>query len=140
MKRYADEDGAELVRSLESLVVSDLCRVEVPAAIWRKTRAGELDPGQAGVLVRAFEAEMDDQGSEARFVSVGVTASVIDAAATATGIHGLRAYDAVQLASAMAARGAVGGDWDFAAFDRDLRAAAARTGFALVPATSRPVA
>jgi predicted nucleic acid-binding protein len=48
-------------------------------------------------------------------------------------VHALRAYDAVQLACALAARDAVPECQTFAAFDRQLRAAAAAEGFALVP-------
>jgi hypothetical protein len=44
----------------------------------------------------------------------------------------VRAYDAVQLASALAARAANPGCREFACFDEGLRAAAAREGFALV--------
>jgi predicted nucleic acid-binding protein len=49
-------------------------------------------------------------------------------------VHGLRAYDAIQLAAARAARGAADGCTTFAAFDTTLRAAAAVEGFALLPA------
>lgn len=37
MKLYADEEYAELVRGVEFLVVSAVARVEVPAALWRKS-------------------------------------------------------------------------------------------------------
>lgn len=49
-------------------------------------------------------------------------------------VHGLRAYDAVQLATAQAVREAAPGCAAFAAFDKNLRGAAAMEGFALVPA------
>ncbi len=47
--------------------------------------------------------------------------------------YGLRAYDAVQLASAEAARAADPGCDSFACFDASLRDAAAGAGFALYP-------
>ena len=48
--------------------------------------------------------------------------------------HGLRAYDAVQLASAKAAAQAVPDCRTMTAFDGTLRAAAAAESFALLPA------
>ncbi|MGH3855031.1 MAG: type II toxin-antitoxin system VapC family toxin [Pseudonocardiaceae bacterium] len=101
VKLYADEQDHQVVRGLGSLVVSALARVEVPAAIWRKHRMGELDP--------------------------------VDAAASLAGVHGLRACDAVQLASAKAAAAAVPGCRTVATFDSTLRAAAAKEGFTPLP-------
>ena len=52
---YADEPGHERVRELSTLVVLQLARVEVPCAIWRKRRLGELPPNAARLLTSAFE-------------------------------------------------------------------------------------
>ena len=112
----------------------ELARVEVPAAIWRKHRIGELNPADAAILVAAFEADYhgstDDQP---RFAVVAATTTVLDAAAALAGVHGLRASDAVQLASAKAATEAIPDCRTVAAFDGTLRTAAAKEGFALVP-------
>lgn len=135
VKLYADEPDHQLIRELDLLIVSALARVEVPAAIWRKNRMGELDPADAAVLIAAFEA--DYHGStpdQPRFAVVTVTASVLEAAARLAGVHGLRAYDAVQLASARATAQTVPGCRTVAAFDVTLRTAAAAEGFALLPA------
>ncbi len=48
-------------------------------------------------------------------------------------MHGLRAYDAVQLASACAVNAAVPEGTAFVAFDKTLRAAAAAEGLELLP-------
>ncbi|CAN5881251.1 type II toxin-antitoxin system VapC family toxin [soil metagenome] len=134
VKRYVDEDGADVVRDLGPLVVSALARVEVPAALWRKHRVGELAAGDASVLVAAFEAEwFASAPGERRLHLVGVTPSILEDAARLTAVHGLRAYGAVQLASVIATRVAVPEGIVFAAFDRDLRAAAATEGLGLVP-------
>jgi predicted nucleic acid-binding protein len=134
VKLYADEPDHKLVREQGSLVVSTLARVEVPAAIWRKHRMGELNPADAAVLVAAFEADYhgssDDQP---RFGVVAATAGVLEAAARLVGVHSLRAYDAVQLASAKAAAEAVPTCRTVVAFNSTLRAAAAKEGFALLP-------
>lgn len=137
MKVYADEAGYETVREVEMPVVSALARVEVPSALWRKTRTGELDDSAASLLVRAFEIDFHGEpDSAARFTVVAVTESILVAAAREAARASLRAYDAVQLASALAVR-----DLDplcdqFACFDAELRRAAARADFALLPATA----
>jgi predicted nucleic acid-binding protein len=134
VKLYADEPDHELVRGQGSLVVSALARVEVPAAIWRKHRMGQLDPADAAILVAAFEADYHGSAEDQpRFAVVASTTTVLDAAAALAGVHGLRAYDAVQLASAKAAAEAIPDCRTMAAFDSTLRAAAAKEGFALVP-------
>lgn len=134
VKLYADEQDYQVVRGLGSLVVSALARVEVPAAIWRKHQMGELDPVDAAVLVAAFEADYHGSAREApRFGVVAATTTVLDAAATLAGVHGLRASDAVQLASAKAAAAAIPGCRTVAVFDSTLRAAAAKEGFTPLP-------
>ncbi|MGH3979596.1 MAG: type II toxin-antitoxin system VapC family toxin [Pseudonocardiaceae bacterium] len=134
VKLYADEQDHQLVRGLGGLVVSALARVEVPAAIWRKQRMGELGAADAAVLVAAFEADYHGSpGDQPRFGVVAATAAVLEAASRLVGVHGLRAYDAVQLASATAAAEAVPDCRTVAAFDVTLRVAAAAEGFALLP-------
>jgi len=135
VKLYADEDGADDVRGLGPVVVSKLCRVEVPAALWQKQRMGELDATEAQALTAEFEADLFGDGvGPARFVVVATSATVLDDAARLCAVHGLRAYDAVQLATAIAAWSADPASGTFAVFDRALRRAASAEGFMLVPA------
>ncbi|MGH8909417.1 MAG: type II toxin-antitoxin system VapC family toxin [Egibacteraceae bacterium] len=90
---------------LDLLVVSCLARVEVPAAIWRKRRLGELSEKDARLLTGEFEADYCGGGTDSpRFVVVALTAEILDLAAVLAGGNGLRAYDAVQLATAVAVR------------------------------------
>lgn len=135
VKLYADEDGHEAVRAVDALVVSAIARVEVPAALWRKQRLGELLVADASRLTRAFEVDYggSESGEPPRLVAVAATAGVLEAAAGLVAVHPLRAYDAVQLASAMTARRAEPDCQTFACFDSGLRAAAARSGFRLLP-------
>jgi predicted nucleic acid-binding protein len=134
VKIYADEPGHERIRSLTTVVISQLARVEVPSALWRKHRMGELTTEQAGVLVAEFEADHDGTvDSPERFVVVPVSEVILDVAARLTGIHGLRAYDAVQLATAQLVASADPDCRTFAAFDKTLRAAAVGEGFTLLP-------
>jgi len=79
----------------------------------------------------AFEA--DATTADPRFAVVEPVPAVLDDAVGLAGVHGLRAYDAVQLASARAAAAVDDRVRTFAAFDEQLRGAAAREGFVLVP-------
>lgn len=119
------------------LVISCLARVEVPAAIWRKSREGELDAADAVLLTTDFEADYYGDGAQPpRFIAIGLPDEVLAEAALVAASRGLRGYDAMQLASARAARGADPGCSSFACFDLELRRAAAADGFDLVPAST----
>jgi len=134
VKLYADEPGHQAIRAIDLLVVSALVRVEVPSALWRKTRAEELEAAAASTLVSAFEADFHgDLDSGPRFTVVPPTESILIAAAREAAHHGLRAYDAVQLASALAVRELDPRCAHFACFDLELRGAASRAGFRVLP-------
>jgi predicted nucleic acid-binding protein len=137
VKLYADEPGHRAIRALELLVISAITRVEVPSALWRKARTHDLDDSAAGILAGAFEFDFHgDPDSEPRFTIVSVTGPVLVAAAREAARHALRAYDAVQLASALAVRQTDPRCNQFACFDADLRRAASRESFTLVPETT----
>jgi predicted nucleic acid-binding protein len=134
VKLYADEDGRGAVLGAEPLAVSQLARVEVPAALWRKHRIGEIPADRAMALTAEFDADYygsDDR--QLRFAAFVVGSAVLDEAALSCARYGLRAYDAVQLSCALSARRAVPGLEGFVVLDRDLRAAAAAEGFAVLP-------
>lgn len=134
MKLYADEDGSDAIRALGLVVVSMLARVEVPAAIWRKVRMGEVGAGDGAILTQAFEADWNASDAARRpFVVVALPVRLLDHAAVLAATQELRAYDAIQLASALAARDADPGCDSFACFDAGLRRAAAAEGFVLLP-------
>jgi predicted nucleic acid-binding protein len=134
VKLYSDESDHELVRGLASVAVAQLARVEVPAALWRKQRLGELSADDARLLTADFEADYFGSDSEQpRFAAVATTSGILDDAARLCASHGLKAYDAVQLSSALAVRHVDESCTAFAAFDRSLRRAAAAEGFNLVP-------
>lgn len=128
--RYADEPGARSVRALAMLVVSCLSRVEVVAALWRKVRTGELSAGDAGLLATAYERD----AAAGDFVTVGLTDATLDLATRYPPRYRLRAYDAVQLATAVTVRAVEPTCRRFACADGDLAAAATAEGFdVLVP-------
>jgi uncharacterized protein len=134
VKLYADEPGHEQIRAIDMMVVAQIARVEVPAALWRKQRMGELTRRTATVLAAQFEYDWFGTDDEPRrFEPIRMTSLVLEDAARLTGVHGLRAYDAVQLATAMAVRAADPEIREFAAFDRGLCEAAGVEGFVVVP-------
>lgn len=133
VKLYADEPDDGVVRALEALIVSALSRVEVPSALWRKQRVGELSAADAGLLARGFERDFHGTSAEPpRFSAIAIDATVLEDAARLVGAHALRAYDGVQLACALAARVADPECTSFACFDQRLRVAAAARGFTLL--------
>lgn len=106
----------------------------MPAAIWRKHRLGELAPEEARLLASEFEADLWGEGEGApRFAAVSVSEAIVGAAAVLVARHPLRALDALQLASALAAHEAVPELDGFACFDERLRTAAAAEGVSLIP-------
>lgn len=131
---YADEPQRTSLDGGEAVAIAEIARVEVPAALWRKQRMGELSVREARVLTDAFEADFFGTDDTApRWVPVGTAPSVLDDAAGLVARHAIRAYDGVQLASALAIRRVDPECRSFAAFDRELRRAAAIEGFSLVP-------
>lgn len=118
------------MRRLGPLVISCLARVEIPAALWGEERSGELSGADAGALVTEFIADYEGTADESpRFVALALEEAILGSAAKLCGTHGLRAYDGVQLASAVAARDIDPGCAGFACFDAELTGAAAREGF-----------
>jgi predicted nucleic acid-binding protein len=107
-----------------------LARVEVAAALWRKHRTGELDFDDSLLLFRAFAADYAGAADKPpRFQAVEVTETIVERAAELAGTHDLRAYDAVQLASALVTREVDKSCTVLASFDQDLIRAAAAEGF-----------
>ncbi|MCY4271774.1 MAG: type II toxin-antitoxin system VapC family toxin [bacterium] len=132
VKRYADEPESHLVRAISGPVLaSDLASVEVPAALWRKHRIGEISASDAHVLCRRFLDDVSAMGLERNTVLIDAGQDILRSAISLVARHPLRAYDAVQLASALSASHLMGG-CSFGSFDRRLSAAAAIEGLRLL--------
>lgn len=130
VKIYADEAESDAIRQIENLVISGIARVEVISAISRKRRMGELTGAEARTLIAEFGFELAD--SSQRYFVVGVTDPIIELASEIVVSHDLRAYDSVQLASAIATRDADPNCTTFACFDARLAEAAGAEGFDLI--------
>jgi len=99
VKRYVKEAGSEdvrrLVRRKPRLATSILSGVEIPSALARRTREGDLPRDAAREHSRRVASDL----SETHVVAARV--QVLELAAELVWRHPLRAYDAVQLASAV---------------------------------------
>jgi len=101
VKRYVEEAGSDTVLRLcepaarNEIVISILAEVELVSAIARRVRSNEL-PRVEGELVHTWFKEDLAQQYEVRMLD----AAVVSAATELLKAHALRAYDAIQLASA----------------------------------------
>lgn len=108
VKAYIREPGSRWVRQIlrgKRVVafVSPISGVEVVAALARKERTGEIDRAARERVVGAFRADF-----RRRLTHTALTAAVIEEAMILVLAHPLRAYDAMQLASAVQLRGISG--------------------------------
>lgn len=130
---YSEEPGREPARDMSGLAVSDLARVEVPSALWTKVRTGELAAEDAVLLEAWFATDWHGDGERPpRFAAVAASPAILERAAGLVARHALRALDAIQLASALAAREADPDLHAFLGFDARLNRAAAAEGFTVV--------
>ncbi|MDE0117922.1 MAG: type II toxin-antitoxin system VapC family toxin [bacterium] len=131
LKRYANEPNSDVVRDLDAVVVvSELVKVELPSALWRKHRIGEFSARHAQALCQRFIIDIGPLSRQPAHV-IKVSTDILNAAADLVARHPLRAYDAVQLASALEVRYTVD-NCSFGCFDRQLSTAAAIEGLALL--------
>ena len=96
MKRYLREEGSDTVRPLfrKKVAVSAVSGIEVPAALWRRAREGDVSEARARALVKQVVQDLGEM------IVVEVRRSVIERSRELVARHSLRAYDAVQLACA----------------------------------------
>lgn len=118
--------------STARLIVLPHCFV-VP---WNRSGAGRMEDLFVALrtLTAAFEWGWFDGDAEAEPLAI-VTPNeeILDRAAHTTAVHGLRAYDAIQLATAVVARAADPDLTTFACFDERLADAARLEGFTTIP-------
>jgi hypothetical protein len=124
VKRYVMEPGTERIRPLfrrgANVAVSRMSEVEVASALVRRMVAGDLDHVQV-------EAHLSSLSTDLLLCDVvEICSSVIRLARELVGAHALRAYDAVQLACALRAKGR--GALTFLCADGELTDAAAAEG------------
>jgi hypothetical protein len=92
-----------------------------------------LSAEDTAVLVEEFEWDwFGEPDGEVSFAVLGITHDILAEAARSVARHPLRAFDAVQLASALAARAADSSLLSFACFDETLAVAARAEGFTVL--------
>jgi predicted nucleic acid-binding protein len=104
VKRYAREAGTAWVFSLvrpsaaNHLYLARITGVEIVSALTRRERAGLLNGTSVAKALARFEREFIN-----RYTAVEVSPKLVAVAMRLARSHGLRGYDAVQLAAALTA-------------------------------------
>ena len=141
VKRYVVERGSQATIALtadsDMTATSIVSRAEVAAAVAKAVRAGLVKDEVARNAQRRFAGDWPD------FARVSVTEALVERAEGLAWEHGLRGYDAVQLASALTWQESAGEEIVLATFDQQLWEAAKRLGLKAWPdqlagATSEP--
>ncbi len=99
VKRYIDEVGSAWIHGItasEMITVSRITWVEVLSAFSRLKREGKTDPGDILTAIRIFQYDW-----ETLYRIVEIDLNVIEKAGQLVQKHPLRAYDSIQLASAL---------------------------------------
>jgi uncharacterized protein len=126
VKRYIVERGSRetiaLTAESEMTATSIVSRAEVAAALAKAVRTGLVTGNIARSAQRSFAGDWPD------LVRVPVTNALVERAETLAWDHGLRGYDAVQLASALTWQESIGAEILLATFDQQLWDTAPKTG------------
>ncbi len=102
VKRYVQETGSRWIANLfdqtlkHEIFVAVITPVELISAITRRSRAGNISPSNTLAALSNFKVDLMTQYQE-----VNLTPGVISTAIDLAEKHGLRGYDAVQLAAAL---------------------------------------
>ncbi len=102
VKRYVTETGTAWVTGLldptarNRLYIARIAGAEVTAALTRRERGGHLSAVDAAAAVASFQHDYT-----IRLRPVEITSALIGEAMMVARTHGLRGYDAVQLAAAL---------------------------------------
>jgi predicted nucleic acid-binding protein len=102
VKRYAHETGSDWILALteptarHSLYIARITAVEVVSALTRRQRGGSVSGIDAATAMAAFRHDLSHQ-----YRVVEINPAVITQAMQLAETHGLRGYDAVQLAAAL---------------------------------------
>jgi uncharacterized protein len=108
VKRYVPEAGTDWVRAIMTpasgnvISIAEVTRAEVASALARRAREGSVTVDESLELIRAFEAHC---ATEYRVVPTEHT--VVGLAVELIQRHSLRAYDAIQLATAITVMGSL---------------------------------
>jgi predicted nucleic acid-binding protein len=102
VKRHVTEAGSGWVRAQtaakagHTLYIASITAVEMTSAITRRQRGGSLTSAQGAAIYGHFRRHLAQ-----RYVVLEITPALMASAVLLARSHGLRAYDAVQLAAAL---------------------------------------
>jgi uncharacterized protein len=102
IKRYVNEKGSTRIREITAsqagniVVLSRITWVEILSALARLQRESKIDTADIATVIKTFKFELDNY-----FKVVEAGRTIIEKAGEYVQKHPLRAYDSVQLASAM---------------------------------------
>ncbi len=102
VKRYVPEQGTAWVRTItapgagHSIIIAQVTQVEIVSGTWRRVRESTIAPRTA----RAIRL-LVDRHVQRDYLVIGLTARIVQHAEDLLERHALRAYDALQLASAL---------------------------------------
>ena len=143
VKPYVLEAGTVFVRSLtnrkshNAIFISRIASVEVTAAIARRRKGRSVTATQASSILSRFRKHL-----AGRYTIAEVTPTLLTDAMKLANTHEMRAYDAVQLATAIEVQRQwlrLGqGGIVFVSSDKDLNAAATAQGFIVEDPRERP--
>jgi predicted nucleic acid-binding protein len=108
VKRYVPELGSQWVETITNLnsgnllIISRLAWVEVLSALARRQREGTLEMADANLITAKFRSDLNTQ-----YQLVEIDQILVEMAGKLVNQYPLRAYDAVQLASALKVRSAL---------------------------------
>ena len=103
VKRYVAEIGSTWVVSLcnpnlkNNVFIGAITAVEITAAISRRARGGNISSSDATTVYSQLKNDIQSE-----YQVIEITDTIINSAMTLAEKHGLRGYDAVQLAAAKA--------------------------------------
>ncbi len=123
VKRFVSEAGSREVQGLltggEPIASATIAYVEMYSGLTRRHREGVISQLQYRLVCRRFERDW------LAFVKVELGAEILSSARSLIQRHGLRAFDAIHLASALGLQAAANEPVTFVAADQRLLRAAA---------------
>jgi predicted nucleic acid-binding protein len=133
IKKYVREAGSEEAAANfeqhEAIVSAAITQVEMASAMAKAARLGWVDKAELSSAWRDF------LGHWPAYIRLPLSAAVVERAADLIWKHGLRAYEAVHLASALTCKDMTGDELVFACYDKALSEAARQEGLEVWPGT-----
>ena len=133
IKLYIEEEGTPAMLRLaedldgDRMTILDIALVETRSAVRRRERQGDISGPDANRVLNQFEED-----ASVLYLVQPSSSAVIEDAVRLIDLYPLRAYDALQLAGALAARQGAGSPLTFVSADFDLCEAAGFEGLAVL--------